>query len=123
MFINCSEYYRQSKRDAKKEENVKLEKAELVHRLAELSFRVEHQDAQLREMARAFSDLGRYIFQHLFYSYRLFILISITCEGDSNKDNKQRKENKHSYEKKEEEDYFFQDDLLEDDVNFTKTGN
>lgn len=36
-----------------------MEKDELIHRLAELSFRVEHQDAQLREMARAFSDLGK----------------------------------------------------------------
>uniref|UniRef100_A0A1A9WU75 OPA3-like protein CG13603 n=1 Tax=Glossina brevipalpis TaxID=37001 RepID=A0A1A9WU75_9MUSC len=51
------EYNRQLKKEAKKEENSKLEKAEITNRMAELSFRIERQDAQIREMSRVVSEL------------------------------------------------------------------
>uniref|UniRef100_A0A1B0A0G8 Uncharacterized protein n=1 Tax=Glossina pallidipes TaxID=7398 RepID=A0A1B0A0G8_GLOPL len=47
----------QLKKEAKKEENLKLEKAELTNRMAEISFRIERQDAQLREISRVVSEL------------------------------------------------------------------
>lgn len=57
---------------------MKLEKAELLHRMSELSFRLEHQDAQLREMTRAFSDLGMScnrlsLIVFFFYNYNNFM--------------------------------------------------
>ncbi|KAL9900462.1 putative OPA3-like protein CG13603 [Glossina fuscipes fuscipes] len=51
------EYSRQLKKEAKKEENLQLEKAELTNRMAEINFRIERQDAQLREISRVVSEL------------------------------------------------------------------
>uniref|UniRef100_A0A1B0BML9 Spaetzle domain-containing protein n=1 Tax=Glossina palpalis gambiensis TaxID=67801 RepID=A0A1B0BML9_9MUSC len=47
----------QLKKEAKKEENLQLEKAELTNRMAEINFRIERQDAQLREISRVVSEL------------------------------------------------------------------
>lgn len=54
--------FRQLKKEAKKEENLKLEKAELTNRMAEISFRIERQDTQLREISRVVSELGKQFF-------------------------------------------------------------
>ncbi|XP_065365801.1 putative OPA3-like protein CG13603 [Calliphora vicina] len=51
------EYARQVSNEAKKQENAKLEKDELTNRLAEMTFRLERQDAQLREMTRVLADI------------------------------------------------------------------
>lgn len=51
------EYARQTSNEAKKQENAKLEKDELTNRLAEMTFRLERQDAQLREMTRVLADI------------------------------------------------------------------
>ncbi|XP_037812845.1 putative OPA3-like protein CG13603 isoform X2 [Lucilia sericata] len=52
------EYARQTSNEAKKLEKAKLEKDELTNRLAEMTFRLERQDAQLREMTRVLADIG-----------------------------------------------------------------
>ncbi|KAM7359423.1 putative OPA3-like protein CG13603 isoform 2-T2 [Cochliomyia hominivorax] len=52
------EYARQTSNEAKKQEKAKLEKDELTNRLAEMTFRLERQDAQLREMTRVLADIG-----------------------------------------------------------------
>ncbi|XP_053946639.1 putative OPA3-like protein CG13603 isoform X2 [Anastrepha ludens] len=53
------EYTRQSSNEAKKQETLRQEKAELALTLAEMGFRLERQDAQIREMTRALADLGK----------------------------------------------------------------
>ncbi|XP_020714107.1 putative OPA3-like protein CG13603 isoform X2 [Ceratitis capitata] len=53
------EYTRQSNNEAKKQETLRQEKAELALTLAEMGFRLERQDAQIREMTRALADLGK----------------------------------------------------------------
>ncbi|XP_050320739.1 putative OPA3-like protein CG13603 isoform X2 [Bactrocera neohumeralis] len=53
------EYTRQSNNEAKKQETIRQEKAELAITLAEMGFRLERQDAQIREMTRALADLGK----------------------------------------------------------------
>uniref|UniRef100_A0A0A1X4V6 Putative OPA3-like protein CG13603 n=1 Tax=Zeugodacus cucurbitae TaxID=28588 RepID=A0A0A1X4V6_ZEUCU len=53
------EYTRQSNNEAKKQELMRQEKAELSLTLAEMGFRLERQDAQIREMTRALADLGK----------------------------------------------------------------
>ncbi|KAI8130483.1 putative OPA3-like protein [Lucilia cuprina] len=58
------EYARQTSNEAKKQEKAKLEKDELTNRLAEMTFRLERQDAQLREMTRVLADIeSRSIFR------------------------------------------------------------
>uniref|UniRef100_W8BT61 Putative OPA3-like protein CG13603 n=1 Tax=Ceratitis capitata TaxID=7213 RepID=W8BT61_CERCA len=58
------EYTRQSNNEAKKQETLRQEKAELALTLAEMGFRLERQDAQIREMTRALADLeSRNIFK------------------------------------------------------------
>ncbi|XP_011200910.2 putative OPA3-like protein CG13603 isoform X1 [Bactrocera dorsalis] len=58
------EYTRQSNNEAKKQETIRQEKAELAITLAEMGFRLERQDAQIREMTRALADLeSRNIFK------------------------------------------------------------
>lgn len=37
-----------------------IEKAELTNNLAEMTFRLERQDAQLRELTRVLADIGKY---------------------------------------------------------------
>ncbi|XP_061398758.1 putative OPA3-like protein CG13603 [Musca vetustissima] len=58
------EYARQTSNEAKKQEKMALEKAELTNNLAELTFRLERQDAQLRELTRVLADIeSRSIFR------------------------------------------------------------
>ncbi|XP_058976186.1 putative OPA3-like protein CG13603 isoform X2 [Musca domestica] len=52
------EYARQTSNEAKKQEKMALEKAELTNNLAELTFRLERQDAQLRELTRVLADIA-----------------------------------------------------------------
>lgn len=51
------EYVRSANKEAKKEEAAKQEKLELALTISELGFRVEKQDAQIREMTRILADL------------------------------------------------------------------
>ncbi|XP_055853418.1 putative OPA3-like protein CG13603 isoform X2 [Episyrphus balteatus] len=51
------EYVRSANKEAKKEAEAKQEKLELALTISELGFRVEKQDAQIREMTRILADL------------------------------------------------------------------
>lgn len=53
------EYVRQSKKETIKEENTLNEKLQLELKLVELSFHIERQDTQLREMERMVAELGK----------------------------------------------------------------
>uniref|UniRef100_A0A1I8P229 OPA3-like protein CG13603 n=1 Tax=Stomoxys calcitrans TaxID=35570 RepID=A0A1I8P229_STOCA len=58
------EYARQTSNEAKKQEKMTLEKLELTNNLAEMTFRLERQDAQLRELTRVLADIeSRSIFR------------------------------------------------------------
>ncbi|XP_075153913.1 putative OPA3-like protein CG13603 isoform X1 [Haematobia irritans] len=58
------EYARQTSNEAKKQEKMALEKLELTNNLAEMTFRLERQDAQLRELTRVLADIeSRSIFR------------------------------------------------------------
>lgn len=50
---------RQTSNEAKKQEKMAIEKAELTNNLAEMTFRLERQDAQLRELTRVLADIGK----------------------------------------------------------------
>ncbi|KAH8311541.1 hypothetical protein KR044_006787 [Drosophila immigrans] len=52
------EYSRQSIKENKKTEAMQLEKMQLTNTLTEMNFRLERQDAQIREMTRVLADLG-----------------------------------------------------------------
>ncbi|XP_013111274.2 putative OPA3-like protein CG13603 isoform X2 [Stomoxys calcitrans] len=52
------EYARQTSNEAKKQEKMTLEKLELTNNLAEMTFRLERQDAQLRELTRVLADIA-----------------------------------------------------------------
>ncbi|XP_075153997.1 putative OPA3-like protein CG13603 isoform X2 [Haematobia irritans] len=52
------EYARQTSNEAKKQEKMALEKLELTNNLAEMTFRLERQDAQLRELTRVLADIA-----------------------------------------------------------------
>lgn len=51
--------FRQSNKEAKKEEAILLEKKELVNTINDLALQLERQDAQLREINRVVADLGK----------------------------------------------------------------
>ncbi|KAH8388288.1 hypothetical protein KR093_002814, partial [Drosophila rubida] len=51
------EYSRQSIKENKKNEAFQLEKMQLTNTLTEMNFRLERQDAQIREMTRVLADL------------------------------------------------------------------
>ncbi|KAJ6626580.1 putative OPA3-like protein [Pseudolycoriella hygida] len=51
------EYVRQSKKEAKKEELILIEKKELLNTINDLALQLERQDAQLREINRVVADL------------------------------------------------------------------
>ncbi|KAH8337227.1 putative OPA3-like protein CG13603 [Drosophila kikkawai] len=58
------EYSRQSIKENKKNEQMQAEKMELTNMLTEMNFRLERQDAQIREMTRVMADLdSRNIFR------------------------------------------------------------
>ncbi|XP_037953143.1 putative OPA3-like protein CG13603 [Teleopsis dalmanni] len=58
------EYARQSKNEYKKQETQKQDRAALVTQLSEMGFRLERQDAQIRELTRALADVdSRSIFK------------------------------------------------------------
>lgn len=52
--------HRQTSNEAKKQEKMALEKAELTNNIAEMTFRLERQDAQLRELTRVLADIGKF---------------------------------------------------------------
>lgn len=52
------EYSRQAIKENKKNEALQLEKMQLTNTLTEMNFRLERQDAQIREMTRVLADLG-----------------------------------------------------------------
>lgn len=66
IYIYFPLIFRQSSNEAKKQEKAKLEKDELTNRLAEMTFRLERQDAQLREMTRVLADIGKYKYKTKF---------------------------------------------------------
>uniref|UniRef100_A0A1B0A904 OPA3-like protein CG13603 n=1 Tax=Glossina pallidipes TaxID=7398 RepID=A0A1B0A904_GLOPL len=55
------EYTRQSKKEARREKKLELEKVELRNRVAELYFRVEQKNAQLREISRILVELDTWL--------------------------------------------------------------
>lgn len=57
-------YVRQSKKETLKEETLVQDKIQLINTLNELTFHIERQDAQLREMSRVVADLGKYLFDN-----------------------------------------------------------
>ncbi|EDW16172.1 putative OPA3-like protein CG13603 isoform X1 [Drosophila mojavensis] len=58
------EYSRQAIKENKKNEALQLEKMQLTNTLTEMNFRLERQDAQIREMTRVLADLdSRSIFK------------------------------------------------------------
>ncbi|KAH8318816.1 hypothetical protein KR074_006732 [Drosophila pseudoananassae] len=58
------EYSRQTAKENKKNEAAQMEKMQLTNTLTEMSFRLERQDAQIREMTRVLADLdSRNIFR------------------------------------------------------------
>ncbi|KAH8236726.1 hypothetical protein KR026_009361 [Drosophila bipectinata] len=58
------EYSRQTAKENKKNEVAQMEKMQLTNTLTEMSFRLERQDAQIREMTRVLADLdSRNIFK------------------------------------------------------------
>lgn len=50
---------RQTSNEAKKIEKARLERDELSNKLADMSFRLEAQEAQIREMTRILADIGK----------------------------------------------------------------
>lgn len=52
------EYSRQNAKENKKNETIQYEKMQLTNTLTEMSFRLERQDAQIREMTRVLAELG-----------------------------------------------------------------
>lgn len=60
MFLICFASRRSSRKEATKEAMVEQEKAELHAYINELAFRVEKQDAQLREMERVLAQLRKF---------------------------------------------------------------
>ncbi|SPP87732.1 putative OPA3-like protein CG13603 [Drosophila guanche] len=58
------EYSRQSIKETKKTEEIQMEKMQMTNTLTEINFRLERQDAQIREMTRVLADLdSRNIFR------------------------------------------------------------
>uniref|UniRef100_A0A0K8W532 Putative OPA3-like protein CG13603 n=1 Tax=Bactrocera latifrons TaxID=174628 RepID=A0A0K8W532_BACLA len=75
------EYTRQSNNEAKKQETIRQEKAELAITLAEMGFRLERQDAQIREMTRALADLGKFVNPNLCSLMMLCCVIKLCLES------------------------------------------
>lgn len=54
------EYSRQTAKENKKNEAMQYEKMQLTNTLTEMNFRLERQDAQIREMTRVLAELGEF---------------------------------------------------------------
>lgn len=72
---NYISIYSQSNNEAKKQELMRQEKADLAITMAEMGFRLERQDAQIREMTRVLADLGKFVNPNLCSLMMLFCVI------------------------------------------------
>lgn len=57
------EYSRQTIKENKKNEAFQMEKMQLTNTLTEINFRLERQDAQIREMTRVLAELGQLLYR------------------------------------------------------------